>query len=245
MLKHTIIFAVVAGLVLALAPAAQAAIDYIENFVGTTHGQTLASSGVGWTGHHTPLVGTATTWGGVTTPDGDDWFVRWYIGESMSFYASTGEYVIPSAERNNTVFTVDYATQDARGMKIVAKVDGIWYGSETFGTGTGDHGTTSGGTVTRWEVDVSANAETGTWYKLLKTLTSRWEVGTANAAWDDDNPRTGVPAGDITEFGVNFDNVSNNRLYAADNFRVIPEPATMALLGLGGIGLLIRRHRRS
>jgi hypothetical protein len=39
--------------------------------------------------------------------------------------------------------------------------------------------------------------------------------------------------------------LSVGRQFKVDYIRVVPEPATMVLLGLGGVGLLIRRRRRA
>ena len=54
-------------------------------------------------------------------------------------------------------------------------------------------------------------------------------------------------AGGTTDVdAVSFYNVGNGQLHLYDNPRIelIPEPATMALMGLGGIAMLIRRKKR-
>jgi hypothetical protein len=224
-------------MVLALAPTAQATTVYTENFVGVTHDEAL-SANVGWTSSGSGKTGTATTYGGIANPgDADDWYSHHYQGNSsMHSYASTTEYPIVSAARNgSTTFMVDIAN-NAEGMKFIAKVDGKWYGSDTFATS--DHGAVSGSTATAWETDVSVNADTDTWYAMTGSVFNSyvWRdqrngPATPQQAWDTDSPLAGLPAGDITEFGYAFYNADNNRLRAADNFRVTQtsNPATFAL----------------
>ena len=223
--KMTTLLAV-AGMVLALAPAAQATTVYTENFVGVTHDEAL-SVNVGWITSETGKTGTATTYGGIANPgDADDWYSHHYAGNSsMHSYASTTEYPIVSAARNgSTTFMVDIAN-NAEGMKFIAKVGGNWYGSDTLATS--DHGAVSGSTATAWETDVSVNADTDTWYAMTGSVfdsyvwrDQRNGPTTPQQAWDTDSPLAGLPAGDITEFGYAFYNADNNRLRAADNFRV-------------------------
>ncbi len=197
MLKRMIMLAAVAAAVFALAPAAQAAISYTENFVDPNigHDQALDNSNTGWTGSGAwgnPYVGPHVhpgAGGYPNTPDGDNYYVQNHGGQSSSKYAvsKVGEYTLPGAERNGTTtFTADWATSKytgwagLTGMKFLANVGGQWYGSETFGETPGSHGAMDNGGVTTWVVDTSVNADTDTWYQSLAGLPDgyEWRDGT-------------------------------------------------------------------
>ena len=248
MKTQMIMLAAVAAVVFAMAPAAQAAISYTENFVDASigHDQPLGNSSTGWTGSGAwgdPYVGPhvhPVGGGYANTPDGDNYYVQNHTGQSSSKYAVSkpGEYTIPAAERTgSTVFTTDAAAGTTLGMKILANVGGEWYGSETFGTNDATNGAMDSNGVTEWMVDVSVNADTDNWYQAMpgKGLPDSYD-------WRDGNqwnpvPVVGLPAGDITQFGVGFKHTGNGHYGAIDNFRVTggaapPPPAEPTLVSV-------------
>ncbi|MBT4369242.1 MAG: T9SS type A sorting domain-containing protein, partial [Candidatus Marinimicrobia bacterium] len=161
---------------------------------------------------------------GFNTPDGDGYFVRNYTGTSTSKYAITKEAddnTIQGADRGNIVFTADWAANTDLGARFVAIVDGVWYASDQFGMETDDHGNMNQSEVTDWEVDLSVNADTDNWYISLAGPPSGydWRDG---VQWDP-NPAVdegGLPAGDITQFGIAWLHTGNGHYGAVDNFSV-------------------------
>ncbi|MBT3945845.1 MAG: hypothetical protein HOF42_05400, partial [Candidatus Marinimicrobia bacterium] len=161
---------------------------------------------------------------GFNTPDGDGYFVRNYTGQSSSKYAITKDMddnTIQSADRGNIVFTADWAANTDLGARFVAIVDGVWYASDQFGMETDDHGNMNQSEVTDWEVDLSVNADTDNWYISLAGPPSGydWRDG---VQWDP-NPAVdegGLPAGDITQFGIAWLHTGNGHYGAVDNFSV-------------------------
>ncbi|MDG2063424.1 MAG: Ig-like domain-containing protein, partial [SAR324 cluster bacterium] len=151
---------------------------------------------------------------GYDTPDGDDYYVQNYTGQSISKFAITkaGEYTITGP----VDLTCDWASSTNLGMRILAEVGGVWYGSTQIGTGSNDHGAMDQDKVTDWEVNVSINTASGTWYQA---------TGLPNGYdWRDGNrfsttPLTGLPAGDITRFGIGWLHTANHHYGAVDNFR--------------------------
>ena len=160
---------------------------------------------------------------GFSTPDGDGYFVRNYPGQSSSKYAITksGTSTISSNERGNITFTADWASNRNLGARFVAIVNGTWYASDQFGMGANDHGNMNQTRVIDWKVDQSVNADTDNWYVSLAGSPSGY-------AWRDGNQWSttpvsggGLPAGDITQFGMAWLQTGNGDYGAVDNFRVI------------------------
>ena len=175
------------------------------------------SSGI-YVGPHVSVQPT-----GFSTPDGDGYFVRNYPGQSTSKYAITkaGTSTIPSNERGNITFTADWAANRSLGARFVAIVNGTWYASDQFGMANNAHGNMNQTRVTDWEVDESVSADTDNWYVSLAGSPSGY-------AWRDGNqwsttpvPGGGLPAGDITQFGMAWLQTGNGDYGAVDNFRVI------------------------
>ena len=161
---------------------------------------------------------------GYNTPDGDGYFVRNYSGDSKSKYAITkadGNSTIQSADRGNIVFTADWAANTTLGARFVAIVDGTWYASGQFGMATDDHGNMNQTQVSDWEVDLSVNADTDNWYISLAGPPSGYEWRDGNQWSTTPISGGGLPAGNITQFGMAWLHTGNGNYGAVDNFRVI------------------------
>ena len=208
---------VVMCVALVVSAAAQAGtIVYTEGFDdGAATTRTLDTSSTGWHGSNNieqRYDGTMDY-----SSDGDSYWVQNATGNSGSKHAisTAGEYTITDLGS----LTLDWAANTTMGMRIMAEVDGQWYGSAQLGTGADDHGamTTSG--VTSWQTD-SISVD-GTWYASLAGLPADGDA----YAWRDDKqwsttPLSGLPAGDVTRFGIGWKQTGNNDFGAVDNVRV-------------------------
>jgi hypothetical protein len=106
----------------------------------------------------------------------------------------------------------------------------------------------AGGETTVLTGGVSGNSKS-TWYEMKVTLDL--PDGTFDVAINLVGSGTVYSATDLglTDTG-DFDALrtivtGSGSYHWFDSIQVVPEPATMVLLGLGGVGLLIRRRRRS
>jgi hypothetical protein len=217
----------VLGLVFALAPAAQADILYTENFVGTTHTESLGAT-VGWTGDGAINVGQVqappavdSDWHDlVGTPDTDNWHAaKWVAGASGRLWMTTSEYTIQASDRHQTQFSVDFAAKGNGGLRWVAKVGSTWYGTDAFGTGT-DHGDVSEHAVKEWVAGQTLDVESAAWYVWMSPPGDAGLSGTSES----------LPAGDITSFGIALYNNNNSDAWAVDNFRVTTTPVGTMLI---------------
>ena len=69
--------------------------------------------------------------------------------------------------------------------------------------------------VTDWEVDVKVNVDTDNWYASLAGAPDGY-----GGQWDTTPISEGLPAGDITQFGIAWSQADNGHYGAVDNLRV-------------------------
>ena len=211
MLKKMITFAAVAGLVLALAPAAHAAVLYNEDWVvvmphpnQTTGGPYNLAGGFVqewfWAATGPPNVDWQTAgaqhacavsnaWGDTAPPpEADNFHFVGYKGDSGTafLWTSTGKgHVMPTvaaADRIQTKMELYYAATYNGGARFVANVGGNWYVTDPFGTNAADYGMTTNGAVSKWGGPYTSDVENDTWYQWVDP----WDGDPTNG-YDRDN----------------------------------------------------------
>jgi hypothetical protein len=134
-------------------------------------------------------------------------------------------------------------------------------GYAVLGNEPSDLGEWSPGTAynTTWDTLKNATAkvyETGSGFvtpagKTVFTFGdfAGYTIATAPSHWGGPGAPDDLNASTYTAYGVNwvFGDTQSNYIggYLVSNPTVVPEPATMSLLALGGIATLIRRRRRA
>ena len=147
-------------------------------------------------------------------------------GNSGAKWAVTtaGTFTIAAASRNNVDLVADWAASASYGMRFIAEVGGVWFGSAER---TSPHGACTSSSVSQWVLDDSVSIEQGTWYEATGLPQGYdWRDRTRFST----TLLTGLPPGDITRFGMAWRTTSNHEYIALDNFRVTHTAYTSATL---------------
>ncbi len=216
-----------AATTVSLAAAAHAVPIYVENF-----DHAGADAAVGWLddGSTARLEGFAqsplsdpagvnnNSVAGATAEEG------YFNSSGNRSYVTTTEYNFEFDTLGGWSFDGRSKRNSQRDVSLVVFIDDVRYTGPTLGL-IGDGG--------------------ATWQNYSDTLeaTDMWSYDDAGT------PATLTTAdlsGTVTQFGFEFINTGDGNLYI-DNFTLeavpVPEPASLAVLGMGGLGLLARRRR--
>lgn len=188
---------------------------------GRQFGMMSDSNGVGGT------PGFAYNFSGVGTRAN----LAWYEGSSFSQSDITeiSAFIGHGNSSNETRFAIRVDTVDGPE----------WFVTTAFGTNNVGSAANFASGATEFSVPFTTDGS------AWRALDFDGLVGAASDGFDVFNgAQTGLagslPAGDITAVGVYSYNAGSSSRF--DNFTVIPEPASLALLGLGGLVMLARRR---
>ena len=235
MFKHTILVAAVAGLLLALAPAAQAGLvgqlgilDLTKDY-GAGPGVNPATLSPWTFGDPYHLIYVTSTLRDATSTD---------IGDYNAFVQADADAAGIGASVGVTWFVLgSTATVNAKDNAVITgPVFGI-YGSKYTAKDAADFWDylfPAGSLILKLD-GVAKNVHTGTHQGLSRRpLGDATSVEREWSAWQNWRDATGYWA----------PTTQAEMCAISQQLQIIPEPATLALLGLGGLGLVLGRKRR-
>ena len=237
MLKHTIMFAAVAGLVLALAPAAQAATIDVSDPLVTTLGLSAGKSfhmvfvtSLGISGlasdnidHYNQFVDNVAN--NVTVSDS-------IVAEYNWTWKVIGSTQYVHAIDNTSTSGIGFPIYLVGGgsIPVVDEYGDLWDGDIDNSISRTQSGQLSGASVwtgTQCDGYGYPDQQLGNWayYNNVRYGAS----AEAGGAWVNQGMVDG--RGDRSQYAF------------SETILVVPDPATLALLGLGGLGMLLGRRR--
>jgi hypothetical protein len=239
--------------VIAFSCHAGAAVVYLEDFNQGTGNRTLADfglSGVDAGGTTITTVGSfnnGTVYASTTL-------------EGSSYASLSNDWVWMDAPQLSTVTQVRWLdTAEALGYRVGFEVGGVWYLSSSLSTSTAGGFSFDGtGNGSNPVPNGDGSAVDGPFPGITVTDFSSgfaaWGLGTSTTgapvddteAWDLTTLGTAgaLPTGTITRIGLMAESGSHRPDYfEVSGTAAIPEPTTTALLGLGGLALILRRRK--
>ena len=233
MFKYTTIFAVIAGLVLAVAPAANAATitwgtptTVASDSIVDTSGTLLEAFNFG--------DATAKTVSGVT-----------FTGQNTGQANTYSDFTELQISSYHTHYDIPGKPATVTGDFADMMNHAAWAGESTGDeTATISLVTTSG---TQYLVQLFVSAYSGAYYEFQYQV-----IDTAVSAPNTDSysliGRFTADSGSqdilISCFNISNDAPVPGVILNGYQLRVVPEPATMSLLAIGGLGVLLKRRRR-
>jgi hypothetical protein len=164
----------------------------------------------------------------------------WWSADASYGQANPGEVHLNEAGLAQGEMSATYG--DYVLWSGVTPDDGGWSGSQSLGTYT--DGNVGGNTISSGHVYIYAYnspAPTVGTMGVMTVLYGPNAVGPGQKVWADMNADPPPLADDIPMSTDEFDGV----LTGSNGFVVVPEPGTMALLGIGMLTIAARRRRKS
>jgi len=240
MFKHTILLAAVVGLVFALAPSAQAGLTGPNGIICPTgeHPTLARDWDVGDT-YRLVFVTSTTTTGTSDDIEFYNTFVRTAAASSTQTGVSGLEW---NAIGSTTAVSAKVNTSTGDTGFPIYLLDGTTKVADDYGD-LWDGGIDSPIIKDEYLVTINnkSNIFTGTG---IGGIGIGFELGAGDGVTGEVTIGRPKPSSDWVSFGTQSE-TNSYRMYAmSPELVIVPEPCTLALLGLGGLGLLFGRKRK-